>query len=200
MCCPNTYKKINLKKQISNLATALLMVQMLLASQCSAQEEQNSGTKSEQHRSNTQEERIEARRDFLKKERASITSYIKDRNLKMERTGTGLHYQILRDSAAPQSIAEKDEVTYAYKVFNLRGELLYSSRQNGPKKLKIDRQDEVIGLHEGFKLLGLGDSARFILPSHLAYGVAGDQKKVPPMTALLYEIKILNIVKSKSQQ
>lgn len=201
MYCPNFYKKINLKKPISKLAAVLLTLQVLVACQCSAQEEQKASTEKEQKsQRNTQEERMAARRNFLQKERKSIASYINDRNLEMERTGTGLHYEMLQDSAAALSIAEKDIVTYTYKIFNLRGNLLYSSQAGGAEKLKIDRQDAVLGLHEALKLMGLGDSARFILPSHLAYGVAGDQNKVPPMTALVYELKVLNIEKSKAKQ
>ncbi|MDZ7846013.1 MAG: hypothetical protein U5L96_04205 [Owenweeksia sp.] len=49
---------------------------------------------------NTREERIDAQRSFLEKERQSIKAYIKDRDLKMERSGTGLYTQVLSDSAA----------------------------------------------------------------------------------------------------
>ncbi|MDZ7846012.1 MAG: FKBP-type peptidyl-prolyl cis-trans isomerase [Owenweeksia sp.] len=78
------------------------------------------------------------------------------------------------------------------------GAKLYSSRESGNRSLKIDKQDGEIGLHEALKKLGLGDKARFILPSHLAFGVAGDQQEVPPMTPLVYELKVVKIDKSKS--
>lgn len=142
--------------------------------------------------------RIEARRDFLKKERESIEAYQKDNDLKLSRTGTGLYYQIINDAAGSDSIETGDVVEYAYNIYSLDGDLLYSSEGSGAASLKIDKQEAEIGLHEALKLLGLGDEGLFILPSHLAFGVAGNQDKVPPMTPLRYELKVINIQKSKS--
>jgi FKBP-type peptidyl-prolyl cis-trans isomerase len=142
--------------------------------------------------------RIEARRDFLKKERESIEAYQKDNNLSLQRTGTGLYYTITNDAPGTDSIVSNDVVEYAYNISSLDGELLYSSEASGTATLKIDKQEAEIGLHEALKLLGLGDEGLFILPSHLAFGVAGNQDKVPPMTPLRYELKVINIQKSKS--
>lgn len=142
--------------------------------------------------------RIEARKDFLQKERESIEAYQKDYDLEMTRTGTGLYYKITEDAPGEEVVESNDVVEYAYNISTLHGTLLYSSEELGTATLKIDRQDSEIGLHEALKILGLGDEGLFILPSHLAFGVAGDQNKVPPMTPLVYELKIINIQKSKS--
>jgi len=170
--------------------TLLFATFLLLHPGCQAQEQRSGQTRSAR---DIQEERIAARRDFLKKERAAIQAYIDDRGLHMQRSGTGLHYQFLKDSLSTQVIHEEDYVTYDYEVYSLEGELLYSSRQNGPKTLKVGRQEAVAGVHEALQLMTVGDKARFILPSHLAYGVAGDQIKVPPMSALVYELTVLKV-------
>lgn len=146
----------------------------------------------------TQEERWDAQRDFLKKERESIEGYINERSLDMERTGMGLYYTIIKDSVAPEMVESEDRVEYQYKISMLNGSLLFSSENSGNGTLTIDKEDAVIGLHESLKKLGLGDEGLFILPSHLAFGVAGDQDRVPPKTALVYELKIVKIQKSKS--
>ena len=160
---------------------ALLVLFFLNSCQCSGQEP----AKSPRQQRNPSEEHIQHQRDFLKKERESIKAYLKDRKLEVKRSGTGLYYQILQDSSAQEQVATEDEV-------------LYTSEGNSPRTFVIDREDAEIGLHESLKLLGLGDKGLFILPSHLAFGVAGDQNKVPPKTALVYELKILKITKSKS--
>lgn len=146
----------------------------------------------------TETNRIEARKDFLKKERESIEAYQKDNKLKLQRTGTGLYYEITKDSADGETIRSGDIVEYDYDIYALDGKLLYSSNTLGRGLLKVDKQDAEIGLHEALKLLSLGDEGLFILPSHLAFGVAGNMDKVPPMTSLRYELKIINIQKSKS--
>ncbi len=172
-------------------------VMILLVSALSCECSSKSGRAEYPNETTTETNRIEARRDFLKKERQSIEAYQKDHKLKMTRTGTGLYYKITNDAPDQVEIESNDLVEYAYNIYALDGTLLYSSEASGTATLKIDRQDSEIGLHEALKLLGLGDEGLFILPSHLAFGVAGDQNKVPPMTPLLYELKIINIQKSK---
>jgi FKBP-type peptidyl-prolyl cis-trans isomerase len=141
-----------------------------------------------------QQDRIAAHRDLLAKERLSIELYIQDRDLAMERSGTGLYYQYLeRDTTQTRSANTGDEVSFYYQISLLNGELLYASEEGQPARLLIDQEEAEIGLHEALKLLSLGDKGRFILPSHLAFGVAGDQQKVPPFSALLYELEVVDI-------
>jgi FKBP-type peptidyl-prolyl cis-trans isomerase len=39
----------------------------------------------------------------------------------------------------------------------------------------------------------VGDKAKFILPSHLAHGIMGDNDKIPPLTPVVYNIELLSI-------
>lgn len=172
----------------------LVFFTTLVSCQCSGQKRNQ---KKPQHLPQT--DQIQVQRDFLKKERASIEAYIKDRSLEVEKTGTGLYYHLNKDSISPVSIESEDRVVFHYDIFLMNGRLIYSSEENGAKSLIIDNEDAEIGLHECLKLMTVGDEGLFILPSHLAFGVAGDQIKVPPKTALVYEIKILEINKSKKQ-
>lgn len=145
----------------------------------------------------TQNDKFNVQKDFLKKERASIAAYQKDRDLKLTRTGTGLYYQITKDSISPV-IEVGDLVFFDYKMFLMNGRLLYSSEGKSPRNLIVDKEDAEIGLHESLKLMTVGDEGLFILPSHLAFGVAGDQKKIPPKSALVYELKIIEVQKIKN--
>ncbi len=172
----------------------IIMAVSILSCECSSR----SGQQEYPDETSVETNRIEARRDFLKKERESIEAYQKDNNLKLSRTGTGLYYKIIKDQPGNDTIKTGDVVEYAYNIYSLDGHLLYSSEGIGAASLKIDKQEAEIGLHEALKLLGLGDEGLFILPSHLAFGVAGNQDKVPPMTPLRYELKVINIQKSKS--
>lgn len=171
----------------------VLVILALCSCQCSGQErEKQQQPKSQKEQ---RESRMEARKDFIKREQKSIESYIADRGFTMERSGTGLFYAIERDSLTTGSnpIEAGQRVTYNYQVFLLNGTLLYTSEQQGPATLTVDKQDEIIGLHEALKKMRLGDKGRFIIPSHLAYGVSGDQRKIPPLTALQYNIEILKV-------
>ncbi len=168
----------------------ILLVSSLLGCQCG-----NSKKETNQRPPTDQENRFDAQRDFLEKERTAIESYGKDRQLKLQRTGTGLYYSILKDSAAGENAQYEDFVEYEYEIQLLNGKILYSSKNSGNGSLRIEKQDGEIGLHEALKLMGEGDEGLFILPSHLAFGVGGDQQKIPPRTPLVYELKIIDIQK-----
>ena len=185
-----------LKNKTLRISIYLFIVGFAVIS-CQCSSKQSNG-EDHQHSPMTEDEQVEVQRDFLRKERESIEAYIKDRNLTMERTGMGLYYTILEDSSATEHVETEDIVEYEYDIALLNGSLLFTSRQSGNGQLKIDKQDAEIGLHESLKKLGLGDKGLFILPSHLAFGVAGDQNRVPPKTALVYELKVVKIQKSKS--
>ncbi|MGB0978711.1 MAG: FKBP-type peptidyl-prolyl cis-trans isomerase, partial [Croceimicrobium sp.] len=93
-----------------------------------------------------------------------------------------------------------DLVSYSYEISMLNGSILYESKAEKPAQLLIDRQDAEIGLHDALKLMRVGDKGFFILPSHRAFGVAGDQNKVPPFTALVYKLEVLEIQNQNQQK
>jgi FKBP-type peptidyl-prolyl cis-trans isomerase len=39
----------------------------------------------------------------------------------------------------------------------------------------------------------VGDRAKFIVPSHLAFGLLGDQNKIPQHATLVYDIELVKI-------
>lgn len=179
-------------KFLKPLSYILVLVIGITSCDCSS----NQQVSQPEERRASETDQITATRDFLEKEREAIQSYIEDRDLDVERTGTGMYYEILKDSSAEKAVDHGDIVEFEYEVFLMNGRLLYSSSESGNRELRIEKEDAEIGIHEALKILGLGDKGLFILPSHLAFGVAGDQHKVPPMTPLVYELKVVNIQKS----
>lgn len=137
---------------------------------------------------------IEAHREFMRKEQISIEEYIKERKMAMQRSGTGIYYNInCPDSLHRQETARPgDAVYFHYRISLLQGREIYASGEE-PAVLRVEREDAEIGLHEALQLLPVGCEGGFVLPSHRAFGVAGDQNEVPPFTALLYELEVLSI-------
>ena len=147
----------------------------------------------------SKEDRIAAHRDFLRKEVDSIETYIAERELSLERNGTGIYYQIDSLGSGPNPKPE-DLAEYRFKISMLNGALLYENSPNSHSKLRIDREDAEIGLHDALKMMRVGDKGLFILPSHRAFGVAGDQNKIPPFTALVYELELIAIQKQNPKK
>jgi FKBP-type peptidyl-prolyl cis-trans isomerase FkpA len=121
-----------------------------------------------------------------------IDAYIAENKLSMETTGTGLRFVITHKTqgakAMPEMLAKVE-----YKISLLDGSECYSSDSTGAVTFRVDHDDVESGLHEGIKLLRVGEHAKFILPSHLAYGLTGDQNKIPPRTPIIYDIKLIQL-------
>jgi FKBP-type peptidyl-prolyl cis-trans isomerase len=49
------------------------------------------------------------------------------------------------------------------------------------------------GMHEAVLLMHVGGKAKFILPSYMANGLQGDNDKIPPMSAILVDLELLEV-------
>ena len=130
-----------------------------------------------------------ANRYLLNEEQEEIDSYVKRHGLEMTQTGTGLRYQVLKEGSGNQ-INIGDVVSIDYELHSLRGELIYSSENEGVKSFKVGDGSVETGLDEAMTHLHYGDVAKLILPFHLAYGLHGDDNKIPEYATLVYTIKI----------
>lgn len=130
-----------------------------------------------------------ANRYLLNEEQEEIDSYVKRHGLEMNQTGTGLRYQVLKEGSGNQ-INIGDVVSIDYELHSLRGELIYSSENEGVKSFKVGDGSVETGLDEAMTHLHYGDVAKLILPFHLAYGLHGDDNKIPEYATLVYTIKI----------
>jgi FKBP-type peptidyl-prolyl cis-trans isomerase len=130
-----------------------------------------------------------ANRYLLNEEQDEIDSYVKRHGLEMAQTGTGLRYQVLKQGSGKQ-ISTGDVVNLDYELYSLNGELIYSSENDGVKLFKVGDGSVETGLEEAMTHLHYGDVAKLILPFHLAYGLHGDDHKIPEFTTLVYTIKI----------
>jgi FKBP-type peptidyl-prolyl cis-trans isomerase FkpA len=137
---------------------------------------------------------IEINRTLIKKDQKRIIGYIERSKLKMVETGTGLWYAI--GNAGNGNFAAKGNLaTIEYSVFLLDGTLCYSSKVEGPKTFKIGMGGVESGLEEGILLMKKGSKAKFIMPPHLAHGLPGDGKKIPPRAILVYEVELIELQK-----
>lgn len=80
----------------------------------------------------------------------------------------------------------------------LSGKVFESTYDRGqPLEYVYGEQGQVIkGLESAISLMNEGSKAKFIIPSHLAYGEEGSSTGIiPPYTTLVYEIELLNLTK-----
>lgn len=145
---------------------------------------------------------IEANKLSVKRESDEIDQYVKHKNWQMTTTGTGLRYMITKKGTGELAVEDttyRKYVTVKFNVILLDGTICYSSDSTGLREFLIGQDDVETGLHEGIQYLHVGDKATFILPSYLAYGLMGDQRKIPPKASVLYEIELLKMRKASKQ-
>jgi FKBP-type peptidyl-prolyl cis-trans isomerase FkpA len=141
-----------------------------------------------------QERLIKANQKLSKNEIADIEAYILKNSLKMERSGTGLRYFISGEGKGDFAKTGM-KATVKYKISLLNGRVCYTSDNNGVEQFVVDNDQVESGLHEGIKRMKVGNKAKFILPSHLAHGLIGDEEKIPARATLIYDIELLELDK-----
>jgi len=170
----------------------LFIVSVLLSGllSCENQEQDKKSKHVDKHV--LKEHLINTNKHLVKFEEQNIKDFIERYGYKMMETGSGLYYEIYKKGNGLK--AEKGKI--AELEFNIRllnGETIYRSENKGIKEFLIGKGGVESGLEEGILLLHQGDKARFIIPSHLAFGLLGDSDKIPEKASLVYDVELIKI-------
>ena len=133
---------------------------------------------------------VEGNRNIMRRENEEMQMFINRYGWQMQRTPTGLYVQILEPGNG-ELFKENDRVAMEYKTFLLSGEQIYSSDSNGVKVFMVNRSEEIDALHEVAQMLKPGAKARLVIPSYLAYGVAGDGDLIQGLQPIVMEVRVL---------
>ena len=137
---------------------------------------------------------MELNRKLAKKEKLDILMFLENHpQWKMEQTGSGLFYQIIKKKEGEMLAKPGLEAAVRYKISFLNGDLCYETPKDELSYFKIDHSDIESGVQEGVKKMRKGEKAVFIVSSHLAHGITGDQNKIPPATTLVVEIELIDL-------
>jgi FKBP-type peptidyl-prolyl cis-trans isomerase FklB len=108
-------------------------------------------------------------------------------------TKSGLQYKVLKQGDGPTPKAS-DQVKTHYKGTLIDGKEFDSSIARGePAVFPVG--GVIAGWTEALQLMKVGDKWELYIPSDLAYGERGSPPKIPPHSALIFEIELLGIEK-----
>jgi len=110
-----------------------------------------------------------------------------------DKTESGLHYKHIQkgDGSKPE---KGQTVAVHYKGMFADGGVFDSSYKRGnPIEFPVGTGQVIEGWDEGILLLNKGDKARFVIPSHLAYGEAGAGGVIPPNATLIFDVELMDI-------
>lgn len=126
-------------------------------------------------------------------ERKALQAYGKQLGLRFKSSDLDFWYALVgsaQDRSAARSPHPSDVLSISYSISDAHGKPIYATRQ---ERVRLDHQELIYGLNEGIKLLKAGDSAIFLIPSHLAFGFHGDGHAIPPNTPLVVKLKLKQI-------
>ncbi|MEO9569953.1 MAG: gliding motility-associated peptidyl-prolyl isomerase GldI [Polaribacter sp.] len=86
-----------------------------------------------------------------------------------------------------------DLVTLEYNLSNLKGETIYSKEILGVKKYNVDKEDFISALQSGIKLMKVGETITFVIPSYNAFGISGDGNKIGINQSIISTVTLINI-------
>lgn len=135
---------------------------------------------------------LDMNRQLIHAESDLIQKYLEDQGTSMDQSQSGLWYRILEDSIG-HSPVKGQWIHLMYRIEMLDGTLCYSSDQNGIWSIEVGKGNIESGMQEAIQMLSIGDSAQFIMPPHLAHGLAGDGDRIPGRCILKYNIRVLEI-------
>ncbi len=137
------------------------------------------------------EQLVEANKQATEVESNQIDAYVRRMKLNVIETQTGLRYEIYKDEEG-ENIKEGQSAVVKYKVSLIDGAECYNTNDTA-EIFKVGKDNVESGLHEGITYMSKGDKAIMVIPSHLAHGLAGDYKKIPIRSTIVYDIELVDI-------
>lgn len=145
-------------------------------------------------------ESIIRNKKLISGEEAKIDSIIKSNpKIKYYASNKGYWYYYEKQNTTDTLRPKKGDIAYFdYEVQDLEGNVIYSEIQTKPQVYKVDKQNIMMGLRHGIKLMRKNEKVIFLFPSHIAYGYHGDNKNIGSNEPLICSVT-LNDFKPESK-
>lgn len=118
-------------------------------------------------------------------EKDSLTAYLASPN--------GFWYTFNQKNTDSYKPKTGDHIFYSYAVYDINNAVIYSAEEIGEQTYITDKQEIIEGLRNGLKLMGAGDEATFLFPSHKVYGYLGDSNKIEINQPLIFKVQLIKI-------
>ena len=71
-----------------------------------------------------------------------------------------------------------DIAFFDYEIKDFKGNVIYSDVELRPQVYAVDKQNIMMGLRDGIKLMRKNEKVTFLFPSHMGFGYHGDEKRI----------------------
>ncbi len=110
-----------------------------------------------------------------------------------EKTESGLRYKMIQKGSGKK--AENGKTVAVHYTGQLADGKVFDSSypRKKPIEFPLGQGNVIEGWDEGIALLQEGDKARFVIPSHLAYGSRGAGGAIPPNATLIFDVELMSV-------
>jgi FKBP-type peptidyl-prolyl cis-trans isomerase len=134
-----------------------------------------------------------ARERRIEEEKNRIEAELDKMAAGFDKTQSGLRYKILQNGNGAKAGKGK-KVSVHYKGQLADGTVFDSSySRKQPIDFTLGIGQVISGWDEGIQLLKVGDKARFVIPSNLAYGSQGAGGVIPPNANLIFDVELMDV-------
>jgi FKBP-type peptidyl-prolyl cis-trans isomerase len=184
---------MHLKSRLNNRFIYLIGFLIILLSSCQPNNQKEE--KKSFNKEKVKQQFVKANQQVVIKEGDEMDYYQRSHKMPFIKTNSGIRYYVYKPSLKGDSIKNDDIVTISYTVSLLDGTVCYSSKTDGTREFVVGMEDIEDGLHKALLYIKSGDKALVLIPSHLAHGLLGDSKKIPPQSPIIYDVEVISIKK-----
>jgi FKBP-type peptidyl-prolyl cis-trans isomerase len=120
-----------------------------------------------------------------------LAKYLKDNNIIVKPTASGLYYvEVSAGSGAKAEAGKTVKVHYTGKLVD--GKVFDSSKKGAPIEFMLGRGQVIRGWDEGISMMKQGGKALLIIPSAIGYSDR-DMGVIPPYSTLVFDVELVEV-------
>jgi gliding motility-associated peptidyl-prolyl isomerase len=145
-------------------------------------------------------ESIERNKKLIAEEEQLIESIISKDTLDYIASSKGYWYKYDIKTDNDTIFPKRGDIVYFnYEIKDLQNKLIYTKEELKPQEYFVDKENIMMGLRDGIKLMKKGETITFLFPSHMAYGYHGDNEKIGSNEPLICTVTLNDIKKEKQK-
>lgn len=147
-------------------------------------------------------ESIERNKILIAEEEKIIEAIIEKDTLQQYIASTkGYWYKYENKVETESPFAQKGDIAYfEYEVRDLDNKIIYTKEELKLQEYYVDKENIMMGLRDGIKLMKKGEIITFIFPSHMGYGYHGDNDKISTNEPLICTVALTDLKKDPNSK
>jgi gliding motility-associated peptidyl-prolyl isomerase len=137
-------------------------------------------------------ESAERNKKLIALEEKAIDSVIKSNpSIKYLASKKGYWYTYVSKNETDTLTPKRGDIAFFdYEVQDIKGNVIYTKEDLKPQTYVVDKENIMMGLRDGIKIMHKNESVRFLFTSNMAYGYHGDNKDITTNESLICTVTL----------